>query len=164
MWAEFPWIPAKWFKMFYGFYEHTIDPKGRLSIPSKFREVLSASGNDRIMVTNFIVDGQRCLEVYPMDAWHRLLETVESKPQFNSLMNSFQNFYLGGACECQLDPHGRVLIPPVLRKYAGLERDVTLVSVTKKFRIWDRKVWHAVHGAVEEKLIQDPGFFNDVGF
>jgi len=154
----------KWVPMFHGSYEHTIDPKGRISIPSKFRDVLVGKGDNRIMVTNFIVDGRRCLDVYPMDAWLKFEEEVLKKPKFESHMVWFQNYYLGGACECEIDPHGRILVPPVLRRYADLKREVTLVSALEKFRIWDRDVWSQVHGAAEEKLMQDPDFLNNIGF
>jgi MraZ protein len=76
----------------------------------------------------------------------------------------FQNYYLGGACECTLDTHGRILIPPVLRKYADLKRAVALVSALEKFRIWDQEIWNKVHGAAENKLMQDPDFLSDIGF
>jgi len=150
--------------MFHGSYEHTIDPKGRISIPSKFRDVLVGKGDDRIMVTNFVVDGMRCLDVYPMDEWIKFEEEVRKKPKFDSRMVLFQNYYLGGACECALDTHGRILIPPVLRKYADLKREVALVSALEKFRIWDQEIWNKVHGAAENKLMQDPDFLNDIGF
>ena len=81
--------------MFHGSYEHTIDPKGRISIPSKFRDVLVGKGDDRIMVTNFIVDGMRCLDVYPMDEWIKFEEEVRKRPKFDSRMVLFQNYYLG---------------------------------------------------------------------
>lgn len=150
--------------MFYGKYEHTIDPKGRISIPSKFRDVLIGKGDDRIMVTNFIVDGMRCLDVYPMDEWLKFVEVVQKRPKFESRMVLFHNYYISGANDCTLDTHGRILIPPVLRKYADLKREVVLVSALEKFRVWDQEVWNKVHGAAEDKLMQDPDFLNDIGF
>ena len=151
--------------MFRGRYDHTIDGKGRLSIPAKFREWLAANGENQLIVTNFIVDGMRCLDVYPMDEWIKFEEEVRKRPKFDSRMVLFQNYYLGGACECALDTHGRILIPPVLRKYADLKRDVALVSALEKFRIWDQsQIWNKVHGAAENKLMQDPDFLSDIGF
>lgn len=150
--------------MFRGSYEHTLDPKGRLSIPSKFRDVLVGKGDERIMVTNFIVDGLRCLDVYPIDEWLKFEEEIRKRPKFERRMVLFQNYYLGAACECLLDSHGRILIPPVLRKYADLKRDVILASALEKFRVWDHEVWNKVHGLAEDKLMQDPDFLNDMGF
>ena len=149
--------------MFRGSFEHTLDNKGRLSIPAKFRDVLLGKGDDRIVITNFVIDGQRCLDVYPLDAWVQFEEDIHKKSKFDSRMVRFQNYYLGSACECILDSHGRILIPPVLRKYADLKRDITLVSALEKFRIWDQDVWKKIFVDAEDKLMQDPDFLGDLG-
>jgi MraZ protein len=149
--------------MFRGNFEHTIDGKGRLSIPAKFRDVLTGKSNDRLVVTNFVVDGMRCLDVYPIDEWSRLEDEVRKRPKFDRRMLMFQNYYLGAACECELDAHGRILIPPGLRKYADLKRDVVLVSALEKFRVWDQDVWKKIFVEAEDKLMQDPDFLGDLG-
>jgi MraZ protein len=148
--------------MFRGSYQHTVDSKGRLSIPAKFREVLLGKGDDRIVITNFVVDGARCLDVYPLDEWMRFEEQIQSKPKFERRMVLFQNYYLGGACECLVDKQGRILIPPLLRQYANLKRDVVLVSALEKFRVWDQEAWKKMFAEAEEKLMQDPDFLNDL--
>ncbi|HEY1371078.1 MAG TPA: cell division/cell wall cluster transcriptional repressor MraZ, partial [Candidatus Binatia bacterium] len=76
---------------------------------------------------------------------------------------AFQNYYLGGASECAVDKQGRILIPPLLREYANLKRDVVLVSVLDKFRVWDKEAWKKVFAEAEEKLMQDPDFLGDLG-
>jgi MraZ protein len=149
--------------MFRGSFEHTLDPKGRLSIPSRFREVLLGKGDDRIVITNFVVDSTRCLDVYPQDEWLRFEEEIRKKPKFDRRMVLFQNYYLGGACECVVDTHGRILIPPMLRQYASLKRDVILVSALDKFRVWDKEAWKKVFAEAEDKLMQDPDFLGDLG-
>lgn len=149
--------------MFRGSFQHTIDSKGRLSIPAKFREMLLEKGDERIVMTNFVVDGARCLDVYPLDEWVRFEEEIRKKPKFERRMILFQNYYLGGACECVVDKPGRILIPPLLRQYANLKRDVVLVSALEKFRVWDREAWKKMFGEAEEKLMQDPDFLNDLG-
>lgn len=149
--------------MFRGSFEHTLDSKGRLSIPSRFREVLLGKGDERIVITNFVVDATRCLDVYPLDEWLRFEEEIRKKPKFDRRMVLFQNYYLGGACECEVDTHGRILIPPMLRQYANLKRDVILVSALEKFRVWDREAWKKVFAEAEEKLMQDPDFLGDLG-
>lgn len=149
--------------MFRGSFEHTIDGKGRLSIPSKFRDVLVGKGDERIVITNFVVDGMRCLDVYPIDEWLRFEEEIRKKPKFERRMVMFQNYYLGGACECALDKQGRILIPPALRKYGDLKRDVVLVSALEKFRVWDRELWKKIFAEAEDKLMQDPDFLSDLG-
>ena len=149
--------------MFRGSHEHTLDPKWRMSIPAKFREVLSSKGDDRIVITNFVVDSTRCLDVYPLDEWLRFEEEIRKKPKFERRMVLFQNYYLGGAHECSLDPHGRILIPPMLRQYAGLKKDVVVVSALDKFRVWDSEAWKKVFTEAEEKLMQEPDFLGDLG-
>ncbi|HEY6201244.1 MAG TPA: division/cell wall cluster transcriptional repressor MraZ [Candidatus Binatia bacterium] len=149
--------------MFRGSFEHTLDNKGRLSIPAKFREVLLGKGDDRIVITNFVVEQARCLDVYPFDEWVRFEDEVRKKPRFDRRIIAFQNYYLGGASECAVDKQGRILIPPLLREYAGLKRDVALVSVLDKFRVWDKETWKKVFAEAEEKLMQDPDFLGDLG-
>jgi len=149
--------------MFRGSFEHTLDNKGRLSIPAKFREVLLGKGDERIVITNFVVEQARCLDVYPFDEWVRFEDEVRKKPRFDRRIIAFQNYYLGGASECAVDKQGRILIPPLLREYAGLKRDVALVSVLDKFRVWDKETWKKVFAEAEEKLMQDPDFLGDLG-
>ena len=149
--------------MFRGSFQHTVDSKGRLSIPAKFREMLLEKGDERIVMTNFVVDGARCLDVYPLDEWVRFEEEIRKKPKFERRMILFQNYYLGGACECVVDKQGRILIPPLLRQYANLKRDVVLVSALEKFRVWNQEAWKKMFGEAEEKLMQDPDFLNDLG-
>src|ERR1051325_3326378 len=89
--------------MFRGSFEHTLDNKGRLSIPAKFREVLLGKGDDRIVITNFVVEQARCLDVYPFDEWVRFEDEVRKKPRFDRRIIAFQNYYLGGASECAVE-------------------------------------------------------------
>src|SRR3989304_10117855 len=140
--------------MFRGSHEHTLDPKGLVSIPAKFREVLSSKGDDRIVITNFVIDSTRCLDVYPLDEWLRFEEEIRKRPTFERRMVLFQNYYLGGSCECAVDKQGRILIPPLLRQYASLKRDIVLVSALDKFRVWDKEAWKKVFAEAEEKLMQ----------
>jgi MraZ protein len=147
--------------MFRGSFEHTIDTKGRLSIPMKFREVLK--GDDRMIITNFTIASAHCLDVYPLDEWVRFEEEIRKKPRFDPRMVAFQNYYLSGANECAVDKQGRILIPPLLRQYAGLKREVVLVSAVEKFRVLDREAWKKVFTEAEDKVVQDPGYFGDLG-
>lgn len=149
--------------MFRGSFEHTLDSKGRLSIPAKFREVMLGKGDDRIVITNFVINGSRCLDVYPLDEWLRFEEEIRKRPKFERRMVLFQNYYLGGACECSLDKQGRILIPPLLRHYANLKRDVIVAAALEKFRVWDKETWKKIFSEAEEKLMQDPDFLGDLG-
>ena len=137
--------------MFRGSYEHTIDGKGRLNVPSKFREVLaqmrrdgqtepiSEESDDSVVITNFVQNEIRCLDVYPMNAWQRVEEVLKSKQRIDAEALPFRHFYLGRARECAVNKQGRILIPPELRKWAGLKRDVVFVSDLDRFQIWEKR-------------------------
>jgi len=146
--------------MFRGAYEHTLDNKGRLSIPAKFREVLLGKGDDRIVITLFAVNSDRCLEVYPLDEWVRLEEDLKLKPRFDSNLILFQSYYLASAHECEVDKQGRILVPTMLRQYANLKKEVVLVSAIEKFRIWDKEAWKKVFTEAEDKIMQNPELLN----
>ncbi len=124
--------------MFRGRHEHTIDPKGRVSIPAKFREILIKKYDERLLVTNF--DG--CLVAYPYEEWLRLEEKASSLSMVKKETRSFMRFFYSSAIECILDKQGRILIPQTLREYADLEKDVILVGQLKKIEIWSKKRWN----------------------
>jgi MraZ protein len=149
--------------MFRGTFEHTIDDKGRVAIPVRFRETLQATNDDRLVITNFVVNSVRCLDVYPYAAWLQLEERLKAKPQFNQRVMQFQNYYFAAAHECILDKQGRVLLPPTLREYADLKRDVVFTSALEKFRLWDREQWKRVFGDAEQGIIDRPEDLNDLG-
>jgi MraZ protein len=146
--------------MFRGTYEHSIDDKGRVSVPAKFREQLQASNDDRVVITNFVVHQSRCLEVYPFPAWVQLEERLRAKPQFDQRVVNFLNYYVSSAHDCELDKQGRILLPAPLREYAGLQRDVVFTSALEKFRIWDREQWRQVRDEGERQLIEHPEDLN----
>ncbi len=142
--------------MFRGTFEHTIDDKGRVSVPSRFREILLASNDDRVVITNFRLGQAPCLDVYPYAAWARLEEEFSARPQFDPLVIKFQNYYFAAAQDCVLDKQGRILLPTPLRDYARLKKDVAFTSALTKFRIWDRDLWRQVFGEAEEALMERP--------
>ncbi|MFQ5666469.1 MAG: division/cell wall cluster transcriptional repressor MraZ [Candidatus Binatia bacterium] len=149
--------------MFRGTFEHTIDDKGRVSVPARFREFLQATEDDRVVITNFIFSGMRCLDVYPSTAWRRLEERVLAKPQFDQRVMHFENYYFAEARDCVLDKQGRVLLPPTLREYAGLKKVVVFVSAIDKFRIWDPERWSQVFGAAEQIITERPEELTELG-
>ena len=113
--------------MFIGEYSHTIDAKGRLIVPSKFREQLG----DEFVVTKGL-DG--CLFVYENSEWKSFEEKLHALPLTNANARKFSRFFLAGACACEVDRQGRILIPSVLREFAHLEKDVVLVGSIRNFR------------------------------
>ena len=125
----------KWgINMLMGEYNHTIDAKGRLIVPVKFREILG----DNFIVTKGL-DG--CLFVYPNDEWTRFEEKLKSLPLTNKNARQFTRFFLAGAAACEVDKQGRILLPQVLREFASLEKDVVLVGVASRIEIWSRERW-----------------------
>ena len=118
--------------MFMGEYNHTIDAKGRLIIPSKFREILG----DAFVVTEGL-DG--CLLVYDNEEWKRFEEKLRSLPITNKEARQFVRFFLAGATEAEVDKQGRILIPNVLREFAEITKDVVLVGVGSRIEIWSRE-------------------------
>ena len=120
--------------MFMGEYNHTIDAKGRLIVPAKFREILG----DNFIVTKGL-DG--CLFVYPNDEWTRFEEKLKSLPLTNKNARQFTRFFLAGAAACEVDKQGRILLPQVLREFASLEKDVVLVGGASRIEIWSRERW-----------------------
>jgi MraZ protein len=134
--------------MFRGRFEHTIDPKGRISIPSKFREVLKEKYEEKLMVTNF--DG--CLYAYPTDEWYLLEEKVSRLSSLNRKAKSLQRFFTSAVAECPIDKLGRILIPPTLRDYAKLEKDVIVIGVLKRIEVWSKKNWEPEITRAQEYL------------
>lgn len=120
--------------MFMGEYNHTIDAKGRLIVPSKFREQLG----DEFVVTKGL-DG--CLFVYDNTEWKTLEEKLHDLPLTNTNARKFSRFFLAGATNCEVDKQGRILIPTILREFAGLEKDVVLAGVGSRIEIWDKATW-----------------------
>ena len=123
--------------MFIGEYNHTIDSKGRLIVPSKFREALG----DEFVVTKGL-DG--CLFVYPMEEWTAFTDKLKELPLTKKDARQFSRFFLAGAASCEVDKQGRILIPAVLREFAGLEKDAVLVGVSSRIEIWSRSNWEKI--------------------
>ena len=131
--------------MFMGEYNHTIDAKGRLIIPSKIRESLG----DEFVVTKGL-DG--CLFVYDNKEWSAFEEKLKSLPLTNKDARQFVRFFLAGATLAEVDKQGRILVPANLREFAGLEKEVVLVGVASRVEIWSKARWEdtASYDDVEE--------------
>ena len=123
--------------MFRGEHNHTIDAKGRLIIPSKFRELLG----EEIILTRGL-DG--CLSIYPMDEWEAFEEKLRSLPLTNKNARTFSRFFVSGATSCELDKHGRILVPQTLREFAGLVKDVVFAGSLNRIDVWDKDKWSQI--------------------
>jgi MraZ protein len=148
--------------MFRGTFEHTIDEKGRVSVPVKFREVLQKHTDPRIVITNFKRGMARCLDVYPFTEWEKLEEQLADRTQFDTPMQDFVDYYLAAAQVCELDKPGRILLPPNLRDYALLKKEAVFTSALKKFRIWDAAQWQIVFEAAERAIAERPQSLADL--
>lgn len=139
--------------MFRGQYEHTMDAKGRVSLPARYREVLTemdVEGRNagRVILTrNF----EKSLELYPLDKWLNFEEKVRGLPQFDPYVQRVLRVFIAGAVECTLDSHGRLLVPKSMREFATLEREVVWVGQLEKVQMWSKPSWdRAVEAALED--------------
>ena len=126
--------------MFYGEYEHTLDEKGRLIIPSKLRAPIKDNFIDRFFVTRGF---EKCLFVFAEQEWRRLEDKFRQLPFTKSVARNLARNFYSGACESECDKQGRILIPKKLTDYAGLKKDVVIIGVSKRIEVWDRETWQA---------------------
>lgn len=133
--------------MFYGEHEHTIDRKGRLIIPSRFREVMKEHFVERFVVTRGL---DRCLFLFPEDEWRAQENRFRALSFTKQEARRFNRFYFSGAVELACDRQGRVLIAPYLKEFAGIKRDVVLVGVSNRIEIWDKEEWKKFYGQFKE--------------
>jgi MraZ protein len=136
--------------LFRGQYEHTIDSKGRISIPSRFREILGKKYDDRLVITNY----DHCLVAYPNEEWSELEQKLSTLPQMKKEVQAFYRFIYSSAIDCVIDKQGRLLIPQSLRDYADLQKDVVLVGEMKKIEIWAKERWDIERKKVREEFDQ----------
>lgn len=120
--------------MFIGEYNHALDNKGRIIMPSKFRDSL---GYEFVMTKGL----DNCLFVYPKEEWKVLEEKLRSLPLTNKDARAFVRFFFSGASECNLDKQGRVLIPSNLRSHSKLEKDAVIIGVSSRLEIWSNEEW-----------------------
>lgn len=120
--------------MFIGEYSHTVDSKGRLNMPSKFREKLS----ENFFVTKGL---DHCLFVFPESEWRVFEEKLKQLPLTNKSARAFVRLFFAGATECNLDKQGRINIPQPLRSHAKLEKDVIVIGVGTRIELWSTDTW-----------------------
>lgn len=142
-------------RMFIGEYQHTMDQKGRVSLPSRFREELvsrcegSESAADRVILTKKF---EGCLVLYSMDEWSIFEKKVAELPQFDPWVQKLKRVYVAGSIEVQIDKNGRLLVPQSLRSFAKLDRDVVWVGQLATAELWEASLWQ---DALEDAT-QDP--------
>lgn len=130
--------------VFRGRYEHTVDGKGRTSLPSRFREQLAAQGESRLVITTGL---DRCLVAYSLREWEAFEERLSRLPSFDKSVATLRRIYVSGAVECEIDKLGRLLLQPSLRKHGGIERDVLWAGMGKHIELWDKARFEAMNDA-----------------
>ena len=129
-----------------GEYEHRLDTKGRLIMPSKLREELGCT----FMITKGL---DNCLYVYPNDEWQQFADKLNQLPMTNKSSRQFKRFFNSGAVKCETDAQGRVIIPQTLRTFANIEKDVVIIGNGEKAEIWNKEAWDEINN--EESLNMD---------
>lgn len=129
--------------MFIGEYSHSIDEKGRVSVPAKFRADL----NGGVVVTRGL---DTCLFVYPRAEWEVMAQKLANLPISQQKNRSFARLMLAGAWDCDVDSQGRIMLPEYLRRYAGLAKHAIVAGLYNRFEIWDEDKWHAWATAAEQ--------------
>jgi MraZ protein len=127
--------------MFRGINVITIDTKGRLTIPARYRSALGAEEKAPLVIT--IDTEETCLLLYTAAQWQIIEDNLQKLPSFNAAARRIQRLLIGHATDVELDSNGRVLLPPALRSYAQLEKDVVMIGQGNKFEVWNNELWEA---------------------
>jgi MraZ protein len=134
--------------MFRGSSFHTIDAKGRVIIPKRFRAVIGDGSVGSLMVSRM----DKCLVAYMLSEWEKIETRILALAEKSENMRRFRRVFIGGAFECGCDKQDRILVPPTLREYAGLDREIVLVGVLDHFEIWSRQNWDKENSAMENDI------------
>ncbi len=121
--------------MFIGEYQHTLDAKNRVIMPSKFREKLG----DSFVMTKGL---DNCLFVYSSQEWSIVEDKLKSLPMTNKDARAFVRFFFAGACECELDKQGRIVMPNNLKDHAKIDKELVIIGVSTRIEIWSREEWN----------------------
>ena len=129
--------------MFRGINSLSLDIKGRMAVPSRYRERLLVDANSQIIITINPDPDNPCLWLYPLPVWEAVEHILDGLPSLDKAAQKIRRLLIGHATECELDGQGRLLVPPPLRAMAKLDKQIALVGQGKKFEIWDEPTWAA---------------------
>jgi MraZ protein len=135
--------------LFRGVSSLNLDAKGRIAIPTRYRERLVEVCASELVIT---VDKDRCLLIYPQPIWLDIEEKLKKLPSFDEASRNLQRLYIGNAHDIEMDGQGRILLPQELRKFANLDKKVALVGQINKFELWDEETWNARQDAWLQKI------------
>lgn len=140
--------------MFLGEYQHCLDNKGRITVPARFREELG----ETFIVTKGL---DNCLFVYSLPEWKTVEDNLKTLPFTRGDVRAFVRFFFSGACECETDKQGRILLPLSLREYAKIDKDVVIIGVGTRVEVWAQEYWEeyskqagASYEEISEKLVE----------
>lgn len=147
MWKKREFFGLSGFILFRGISSISLDAKGRVAIPTRYRDELQDCC-ERQMVLTVAVDDKcvgepGCLWLYPMPEWEKLEQTISKLPTLNKMAGKLRRFVIGNATECEMDNQGRLLLPEKLRAFANLDKHIVLVGQLNKFEIWNESAWQA---------------------
>jgi MraZ protein len=125
--------------MFRGQFTHSVDAKGRVAVPSRFRDALGAAGDSRLVLTPALFDP--CIHVFPLRAWEEFEAKVAQMKQFDANVVRLRRLYVSAAVDCELDKQGRLLVPPQLREHSALSKEVMWAGVGTKAELWAAERW-----------------------
>lgn len=136
--------------MFRGVNQVNLDAKGRMAIPARYREKLSVECNGHLVLT--IDTEERCLLLYPVDEWEIIQAKIDGLPSLDPVSRRLQRLLVGHATDIDMDSNGRLLIPSLLREYAGLEKKTIVLGQGRKFEIWSEDVWNTTRDKYLEEV------------
>jgi len=132
--------------LFSGEYNHSVDAKGRVIMPAKFREILG----DKFMITKGL---DNCLLIYSTEEWENFYQKLSSLPMTNANARALVRMFLAGAVECEVDKQGRILLPAPLRTYAGIDKEATITGNGNKAEIWSTPAWESYIGSMNADVL-----------
>ena len=150
--------------MFEGSFSNSVDEKGRIAVPAKFREVLRSLEEDRVMLTWHFVHPSPCLDLWPTGAWRELKAKLQaSQGAFGMTRSLFGSVYIGQVQPCQLDKQGRILVPQSLRERAELGEEVTFVGSGEMVRVFGSRAYDGIVDVYQRMMRENPDALGDLG-
>ncbi|PID33662.1 MAG: cell division/cell wall cluster transcriptional repressor MraZ [Thiotrichales bacterium] len=136
--------------MFRGISNLNLDAKGRVAIPTKYRDEIASDFNGQMILT---VDyGVQCLVMYPMSKWVETEQNILSLPNLSDAVREIKRLVIGHASDVEMDGQGRIMVPPPLREYAGMEKKLVMIGLGDRFELWDESIWKVSRDNMRESV------------